>query len=157
MKMENSWPFPQSPVALQVLGLSFQWPPSSQPHPAQRGQPMWPCQESQGKGAQCGHRDCLCLPSVLTATLCPVLGPNLLSRRAAAATTSVTARGRGLRGLCFLGCCYAGPATGSSEIGLWSGVGLVLGSQGRPPQPGLLLQSGRAKLEPPAFQFRGPK
>lgn len=80
---------------------------------------------------------------VLSATPRPVLGPSLPSPRATAATTRVAARGGGLRGLCCLECCYAGPATGSSEVGLWSGGGLMFGSKAGHPSLGSCSRQGR--------------
>lgn len=47
--------------------------------------------------------------------------------------------------------------TGSSEVGLWSGGGLMFGSKAGHPSLGFCSRQGRLKLEPPAFQFRAPK
>lgn len=58
----------------------------------------------------------------------PCSGPHPTKPKESAATTMITTRGGGLRGFCCLGCCYAGLATGSSEVELWSGVGLMVGS-----------------------------
>lgn len=93
----------------------------------------WPCKGAKRTGARTGHKDWLSPPPSRPYPAGPPEqgSPHDTARR--------------VRGPCCLRCCYAGPATGSSEVGLWSGVGLGLGSRGRPPQPGLQLQAGNAK------------
>lgn len=98
VKMENSWPFPRSPVVLQALccGLTVLlclrlslW-----------GQSMWSCCV---QGDYLHLSECHCIP---------------LSHIAQAVTTSLIAASTGMRSLCCLWCCCAGMA--SSALGVLS-------------------------------------